>query len=107
MLLQSHLGTPDNRVSQLLPALPNEWNKGSVKGIRARGNLTFDISWENSVLKNAKVTAENDCTLRIKLNDKTENLKANKPYTIEDNCLKAELSAGETIELSNCIYGLK
>ncbi len=103
MLLQSHLGSPDNRVSELLPALPNEWNKGSVKGIRARGNLTFDISWENSILKNAAVTAENDCTLRIKLNDKTENLKANKPYIIEDNCLKTELSAGETIELSNCV----
>ena len=41
--------------------------------------------------------------LKIKLNDKTEKLKANKPYTIEDNCLKTELSAGETIELSNCI----
>ncbi len=103
MLLQSHLGSPGNRVTELLPALPNDWNKGSVKGIRARGNLTFDISWENSVLKNAAVTAENDCTLKIKLNDKTENLKANKPYTIEDNCLKTELSAGETIELSNCI----
>ncbi len=103
MLLQSHLGSPDNRVSELLPALPNEWNKGSVKGIKARGNLTFDISWENSILKNAAVTAENDCTLKIKINDKTENLKANKLYTIEDNCLKTELSAGETIELSNCI----
>ena len=80
--------------------MPDEWSKGSVKGIKARGNLTFDISWENSVLKNAKVTAENDCTLRIRLNEKTENLSANKSYTIENNCLVAELSAGETIELS-------
>ena len=107
MLLQSHLGSPDNRVAELLPALPDEWSKGSVKGIKARGNLTFDISWENSILKKATVTAENDCTLRIKLNDKTRNLKANKPYTIENNCLKSELSAGETTELCNCIYDLK
>ncbi|MBO5858365.1 MAG: glycoside hydrolase family 95 protein, partial [Clostridia bacterium] len=101
MLLQSHLGSPDNRVAELLPALPNEWSKGSIKGIKARGNLTFDISWENSVLKNATVTAENDCTLKIKLNNKTENLCANKPYTIKDNCFTAVLSAGEKIELSN------
>ncbi len=101
MLLQSHLGSPDNRIIELLPALPNDWNKGSVKGVRARGNLTFDISWENSILKNAVVTAENDCTLRIKLNNKTANLKANKPYVIEDNCLKAELSEGDLIELTN------
>ncbi len=101
MLLQSHLGSPDNRISELLPSLPDEWRKGSVKGIRARGNLTFDISWENSILKNATVTAGNDCTLRIRLNNRTENLKANKPYVIEDNCLKVELSAGETAEFSN------
>ena len=37
----------------------------------------------------------------IKLNEKTANLKADKPYTIEDNCLKTELSAGETAELYN------
>jgi len=101
MFLQSHLGSPDNRVTELLPALPNDWNKGSVKGIKARGNLTFDISWENSILKSAAVTAESDCTLRIKLNDKTENLKANKPYTIEDKCLKVKLLSGETTELTN------
>ena len=101
MLLQSHLGTPDNRISELLPALPDEWSKGSVKGIKARGNLTFDIAWENSVLKKATVTAENACTLRIKLNGKTENLSADKPYSVEDNCFTAELSAGETIELVN------
>ena len=101
MLLQSHLGSPDNRITELLPALPNDWNKGSVKGIKARGNLSFNISWENSALKNATVTAEKDCILRIRLNDKTINLKANKPYTIEDNCLKTKLFAGETLELTN------
>ncbi|MBE6749437.1 MAG: glycoside hydrolase family 95 protein [Ruminococcaceae bacterium] len=101
MLLQSHLGSPDNRISELLPALPDDWKKGAVKGLKARGNLTFDISWENSILKSGTVTAENNCTLKIKLNDKTKNLKANKPYIIEGNCLKAELSAGEIIELTN------
>ena len=101
MLLQSHLGSPDKRIAEILPALPADWNKGSVKGIKARGNLTFDIYWENSILKNAEVTAKDNCTLRIKLNDKTKNLKANKPYTIEDNCLVAELSKGEVITLTN------
>ena len=101
MLLQSHLGSPDNRIAELLPALPDEWNSGSIKGLKARGNLTFDLTWKNSVLENACVTAENNCTLKIKLNDKTKNLKSDKAFIIEDNCLKAEITAGETITLTN------
>ena len=34
-------------------------------------------------------------------NEKTANLSADKPYSVEDNCFTAELSAGETIELNN------
>ena len=101
MLLQSHLGSPDNRIAELLPALPDDWKNGSVKGLRARGNFIFDITWENSTLKTAKVTAEENSTLKIKLNDKTKNLKANKQFTIEDNVLTVNLSKGETIELIN------
>ena len=101
MLLQSHEGFLDERISELLPALPDEWDNGSIKGIKARGNLTFDIEWSDGVLKNANVTASDNTTLRIKLNEKTKNLKADKAFVIDNNCLKAELSAGETISLTN------
>ena len=101
MLLQSHEGSLDERIAELLPALPDEWDKGSIKGIKARGNLTFDIEWCEGVLKGASVTASDNTTLRIKLNEKTKNLKADKAFYIEDNCLVAELSAGEAITLTN------
>ena len=101
MFLQSHAGALGERIAELLPALPDEWDNGSIKGIKARGNLEFDIEWNNGVLSNASVTASSDTILRIKLNDKAKNLKADKTFTIEDNCLKAEISAGETITLTN------
>ncbi len=101
MILQSHLGSPDNRIVELLPALPDDWKNGSLKGIKARGNFTFDIVWENAILKSVRISSEENAKLRIKLNDKTKNLKADKPYNIEDNILKIELSKGEVIEFSN------
>ncbi|HWJ91673.1 MAG TPA: glycoside hydrolase family 95 protein [Flavisolibacter sp.] len=60
MLLQSHEGAVE-----LLPALPRAWKKGSISGIKARGNFTVDMKWNEGELVQAKIHANLDgsCTV--------------------------------------------
>ena len=60
MLLQSHEGK-----LRLLPALPPAWNTGSVRGLRARGGYTVDLSWKNGALSETVVKADSDGTLKL------------------------------------------
>lgn len=48
MLLQSHEG-----FIRLLGALPEQWRKGSITGLKARGGTTVDISWADGQLTRA------------------------------------------------------
>ncbi len=100
MLLQSHLGTPDNRIIELLPCLPPEWQTGSIKGIKARGNFTFDLYWSNGRLKKAVVTAECDGELSIKENAHTKNMKSEKVFQLKDGVFKADFNKNENVTLN-------
>ncbi|MBE5770911.1 MAG: glycoside hydrolase family 95 protein [Clostridiales bacterium] len=61
MLMQT---TRDGRL-KLLPALPEEWKQGFVRGLRARGGYKVDLMWENGALSRASVRADKKGTLRL------------------------------------------
>ncbi len=74
MLLQSHLGQPGQRILQLLPALPDSWQSGSVKGLRARGGFTVDMVWEQGIVQNLQIRSDKPCVLQIVSDEKIKHL---------------------------------
>jgi len=58
MLLQSHTRDESGAYElHLLPALPDAWADGSVKGLRGRGDYTVDIQWKDGRLSAATIHA--------------------------------------------------
>jgi alpha-L-fucosidase 2 len=80
MLLQSQTG-----VIELLPALPDAWPAGAIKGLKARGNVTVDEIWENGRLKSVTLSSTIAQKRTVKYGDKTINvdIASGKPKTLK------------------------
>jgi len=81
MLLQSHMGQ-----IHLLPALPQSWQQGYVKGIQARNGFELDIQWKEGELSGAVVRSEQGQTCRI---------RTTVPVTVQNRGKKIDLDSHE------------
>ena len=79
MLMQSHMG-----FIHLLPALPDAWEEGHIKGIRARGGFELEMDWREGKLSEVTVTSTNGgrCNLRYAGSTISFNTKKGKSYKV-------------------------
>lgn len=81
MLLQSHTGE-----IVLLPALPDSWSSGQVRGLCARGGATLEFRWAKNTLNYAAIESSVANKLKVRY----------KEHAIEIEC-----KAGARYELDN------
>ncbi|WP_316738750.1 glycoside hydrolase family 95 protein [Pedobacter aquatilis] len=92
MLLQSHLN-----YIQLLPALPNEWNDGAIRGLRARGGFEVNMAWENGVLFNAEIISllGNSCEIHSSVPFAIKGVNAKLEKIVDGYLMKFNTSKGK------------
>lgn len=85
LLLQSH----ENFI-RILPTLPENWSNGSIKGLKARGNIEVDIEWENGKLVRLKLMAKEDTTIKLKYDthEVEVDLSKGKKIKLDGNLMK-------------------
>jgi alpha-L-fucosidase 2 len=70
MLVQSHAGGLD-----IMPSPVEAWPEGSVKGLKARGNVTVDFTWKNGKVSNLKLYSDQPKVVPVRVNGKMTRVK--------------------------------
>jgi alpha-L-fucosidase 2 len=92
MLMQSH-----SSELSLLPALPEQWKNGAVKGLRARGGFEVDMAWNEGALSKAVIKANYDKPCRLRTKTPVKVFAAGKEIAtkfIDENFIEFEAKAG-------------
>src|SRR5260370_34546649 len=94
MLLQSHTGE-----IHLLPALPDIWESGSVRGLCARGGFVVSIEWRAGKLVLAEIRSKTGAPCTIRYRDRTVGLETGvgKTYRFDRDLAKTKRSIGGAV----------
>ncbi|CAM3656286.1 glycosyl hydrolase family 95 catalytic domain-containing protein [Flavobacterium chungbukense] len=78
MLVQSN----ENEI-RLLPALPDAWSEGSVKGICARGGFEIEMTWNDKKPEKVIISSKNGGKTTLIFGDKKQEIVLKKGESIE------------------------
>ncbi len=68
---------------RLLPALPDAWSEGSVKGICARGGFEIAMDWSNKTVKRLSIYAKNTGKTTLYYGNEKKEISLKKGQTME------------------------
>ena len=79
MLIQSHV---PGKI-YLLPALPNAWKNGKVKGLKARGNFEVDMEWKEGKVTCATIYSHSGGSINVLANGSSEEFSLEKGASVQ------------------------
>lgn len=95
MLLQSHEG-----FIELLPAIPDGWKNGEVRGMKVRGGAEISFKWKDNKIQNIHITATTNNQFVIKLPSGKPLIAGISKYKVEGDKLYLTLNKGNKIEIT-------
>ena len=95
MLIQSQDG-----YIEFLPALPDNWSRGSFRGLRVRGGAEVGAQWAESKLNHISFIALVDNCFSIKIPDYVNSVKLKgKELPVDNGFVQVDLKRGEEVKL--------
>lgn len=92
-----------NEEIYLLPALPPDWDKGYVSGLRARGGFEVSISWKDGRITAGEILSMSgkNCTIRCKTPITISVDDINVPVTQDGECYTFYTEVGKRYEIKS------
>ena len=71
MLVQSRIRN-DTVILDLLPALPQSWHSGSLKGVRVKGNMELDLEWQTGKIRSLVIRNKGAAEVQVLIRTEKE-----------------------------------